>query len=133
MKNLNRLLFVSMVLTCLSPMAQTKEIAWKSHSGKMKQFNPTQDGDLGLFIPPTPLNRVEKVNDTTFIEFYVNTFNPEYNYIDTVYNALFWMKPMSELDSLAPIHYPGIILIGFNDPSTNSQLILKKTTNPSKK
>lgn len=133
MKNLNRLLFLSLIMTCLSPLAQTKEIAWKSHSGKMKHFNPQQDGDLGLFIPPATLISVQKVNDTTFIESYINTHYTEYNRIDTLYYPSFWMKPKSELDTLIPLYYPNVKLIGFNSPSGPIQPVLKKTTNPSRK
>ena len=132
MKNLNRLLFLSMVMTCLSPLAQTKEIAWKSHSGKMAHFNPKQDGDLGIFIPPATLISVQKVNDTTFVESYINHFT-EYNRIDTLYYPSFWMKPKSELDTLIPLYYPNVKLIGFNSQSGPIQPVLKKTTNPSRK
>lgn len=129
MKNLNRLLFLSMIMPCLSPLAQTKEIAWKSHSGKMVHFNPKQDGDLGLFIPPLTLVCVEKVNETTFIQTFNNNFMEPQISIDTIYYDSFWMKSKAELDSLVPLYYPGVILVGFDENPSDSKPILKKTTN----
>ena len=129
MKNLNRLLFLSLIMTCLSPLAQTKEIAWKSHSGAMRHFNPKQDGDLGLFIPPLTLVSVEKVNDTTFIQTFNNNFMEPQISVDTIYYDSFWMKPKSELDTLVPLYFPGVILEGFDEKPSDSKPILKKTTN----
>jgi len=119
------LILFTLLITSFS-FAQTKEIAWKSHSGNMRHFNPNVDGDLGLFIPPDPLEKVQKINDTTFVEIYRNRMGDEYR--DTVYNHQFWMKSTAELDTLAALYYPNIILVGFSPNDKNESPILKKAT-----
>lgn len=110
------------LLLCLCTVAQTKEIAWKSHSGNPTFFNPSSNGDLGLNEPDPVLVKIVKVNDTTFIK----TFErPNGNgFHETIYNDLFWMKPSAELDSLVRAYYPTTKMVGFEQ--NTAPLILKK-------
>ncbi len=103
--------------------AQTKEIAWKSHSGSSTHFNPNGNGDLGLEIPDPVLVRIEKVNDTTFQKTY-ERFNGK-RYDETTYNDLFWMRPQVILDSLVTQYYPNLKMVGFD--AENEPKILKKS------
>jgi|GEM_PF-3116210 len=102
--------------------AQTKEIAWKSHSGSSAHFNPNGTGDLGLDTPEPVLVRIEKVNDTTFLKTY-EPFNGK-TYDETTYNDVFWMRPNIALDSLRVAYYPNVKMVGF-EPKDDSKILKK--------
>jgi hypothetical protein len=113
------LLFVGIAQDSYS---QTKEIAWKSHSGSSAHFNPSSNGDLGVDYPDPILVRIEKLNDTTFQKTY-ERFNGS-TYDEISYNDLFWMRPQVVLDSLAAKYYPDTKMVGFE--AQNEPMVVKK-------
>jgi len=123
MKHLNRLLFLSMVMTCLSPLSQTKEIAWKSHSGRAGKFNPNGQGDLGVMEPQAVLIKVEKVNDSTFVKTFKEPNGKTYS--EKSVNEQIWMQPKVALESFVLLYYPSLEMIGFE--GNTEPVILSKT------
>lgn len=112
--NLKTAIFSLFITLTFFSTAQTREIEFKSHSGKHGHFNGTGDGDLGLRDPDPVLIKMKKVNDTTF----VGTYSQYGGKIDKkTYNDEFWMKPKAELDSLVAIYFPEVILVGFEAKS----------------
>lgn len=102
---------------------QTKEIAWKSHSGGSAHFNTSSNGDLGVDYPDPILVRIEKLNDTTFQKTYERHNGSTYDEIS--YNDLFWMRPQEVLDSLAAKYYPDTKMVGFE--TKNEPKVVKKS------
>ncbi|MFT5820014.1 MAG: hypothetical protein ACI8ZM_001248 [Crocinitomix sp.] len=92
------LLFISAI-----GYGQTKRIAFKSHSGNPAYFTYEGEGNFGLMEPPSRLDSIVKINDSTVVQFH-NTMDGPY-YYDTLLNNPFWNQPNLNVDSLKKDNY----------------------------
>lgn len=110
--------FVFLVITHLC-FSQTREIAYKSHSGNMHYFKGDGDGNFGLVEPISILDSIVKINDSTIVQCVNNTFKA-YSY-DTIINSKIWLNPYLNLDSIQNQYHQNVVFIGFEKPVTKQK------------
>ncbi len=93
--------------------AQTKYIAFKSHSGDLDFFNPDYQPDDDYGLPPARMTKLKKLNDSTIVE-YIDEYRQEL-ITDTVVNHIFCSNPSISLDSLKKLYPRGVIFEGFEE------------------
>tara|TARA_B110000046_G_C13013251_1_gene407620 strand:+ start:310 stop:648 length:339 start_codon:yes stop_codon:yes gene_type:complete len=92
--------------------AQTKAIAFKSHSGNPAYYPTEGDGNFGIVEPRLTLDSIIKVNDSTIIHYH-NTVQGPY-YCDTLVGHTFWSHPNINIDNLRKEYkYTQVKFIGF--------------------
>jgi hypothetical protein len=92
---------LSLILLLLSSSiiyAQTKAIAFKSHSGNPAYYPSDGDGNFGIVEPMPTLDSIVKINDSTTIHYHNTVQGPFY--YDTLVNHPFWSQPNINIDSL---------------------------------
>jgi hypothetical protein len=104
------LVVLASMIFSLQIQAQTKFIAFKSHSGNMDFFFADLQPEDDFGLPPSQMTRILKLNDSTVIEYANIRGNREIS--DTVVNQIYCSDPNIGLDSLQKI-YPGVKLEGF--------------------
>ena len=121
----NQLLTFCALLFATSIFAQTKYIAYKSHSGDMNFFFADLQPDDDFGLPPNEITKIKKINDSTVIE-YALDYGSGKTITDTVTNQIYCSDPKIGLDSLQKI-YRGVKLEGFE--KSKSQSVEKKAEN----
>jgi hypothetical protein len=111
-------LIISVLLLTNVLVAQTEEIAYKSHSGDAALFEPSGQGNFGMVEPLPILKSVTKLNDSTVVLYSVASFGGDRIWLDTLVNSI-WSTPNFNIDSIQVIADPKIKFIGFeasNEP-----------------
>ncbi len=112
MRKFQTLLAATCILFTALTFGQTKEIAFKSHSGNNHYFNPDNgEGNFGWVGPMPQLDSVVKINDSTVIK-YFNAEGAPYHY-DTIMNDEGWLN--LDKDSMLKFHYPNVYFGGYED------------------
>jgi hypothetical protein len=105
-------LIISVLLLTNVLVAQTEEIAYKSHSGDAALFEPSGQGNFGMVEPFPILRSVTKLNDSTVVLYSVASFGGDRIWVDTLVNSI-WSGPNLNIDSIQVIADPKIKFIGF--------------------
>lgn len=105
-------LIISVLLVANVLVAQTEEIAYKSHSGDAALFEPSGQGNFGVVEPFPILKSVTKLNDSTVVLYSEASFGSDKIWLDTLVNSI-WSTPNFNIDSIRVIADPKIKFIGF--------------------
>ena len=101
------LLLLALVLSSYN-FAQTKLIAYRSHSGDMNYFTTAEPDNLGN--PPMTFDTLFLVNDSMMIRHVSKEGRPDYR-VDTITNPYYCKKPEVYADSTrAPWSYETVIV-----------------------
>lgn len=124
--------FLITLLMSVALVAQTKVIAFRSHSGNMNYFSSAEPDNLGE--PPLELDSIVWVSDSTVMEYYSSGIGEKA--VNTINNHPYCNDTTISYDSLKSI-YPRVVLVGFDStsqrhssPAANS---LKKNDKHTKK
>jgi hypothetical protein len=121
----NQLLTFCALLFATGIFAQTKYIAFKSHSGDMNFFFADLQPDDDFGLPSNQIMKIKKINDSTVIEYAID-YGSSKTITDTVTNQIYCSDPNIGLDSLKKI-YQGVEFEGFE--KSKSQSVEKKAEN----
>ena len=102
---------IVLLFICSYANAQTKAIAFKSHSGNLQYYTPKGNDNFGIVEPMPRLDSIVRINDSTVVQFH-NTIQGPFFY-DTLQNHPFWNQPNLNIDSLKDANYTGVKFIGF--------------------
>jgi hypothetical protein len=107
------LIFCTLISLCTVTLkAQTKYIAYKSHSGDMDYFMSDEQPEDDFGLPPAQMTKIKKINDSTVVE-YAKEWGSNYTYTDTVVNHIYCSNPNISVDSLKKIYPNDIEFEGF--------------------
>ncbi|MCC7452860.1 MAG: hypothetical protein IT222_01740 [Crocinitomix sp.] len=110
---MNRIYLIFSILLITNVLvAQTEEIAYKSHSGNAALFEPSGQGNFGIVEPFPVLKSVTKLNDSTVVLYSEASFGSDKIWLDTLVNSI-WSTPNLNIDSIQAIADPKIKFIGF--------------------
>jgi hypothetical protein len=128
-------LIISVLLLTNVLVAQTEEIAYKSHSGDAALFEPLGQSNFGVVEPFPVLKSVTKLNDSTVILYSEASFGSYKIWLDTLVNSM-WSTPNLNIDSIQAIADPRIKFIGFeagNQPVNGAKENVKDVEKQPKK
>ncbi len=114
----NQLLTFCVLLFATGIFAQTKYIAYKSHSGDMNFFFADLEPDDDFGLPSNQIMKIKKINDSTVIEYAID-YGSSKTITDTVTNQIYCSDPNIGLDSLKKI-YRGVEFEGFEKSKNQS-------------
>lgn len=119
-------LIISVLLFTNVLVAQTEEIAYKSHSGDAALFEPSGQGNFGVVEPYPVLRSVTKLNDSTVVLYSEASFGSDRIWLDTLVNSI-WSTPNFNIDSIQATVDPKIKFFGFE---AGNQPVKSSTENP---
>lgn len=110
---MNRIYLIISILFVVNVLvAQTEEIAYKSHSGDAALFAPSGQSNFGVVEPFPILKSVTKLNDSTVVLYSVASFGSDKIWLDTLVNSI-WSTSNLNIDSIQAIADPKIKFVGF--------------------
>ncbi len=112
---------IVLLFICSYANAQTKAIAFKSHSGNLKYFTPQGNDNFGIVEPMPRLDSIVRINDSTVVQFHNTVQGPFY--YDTLQNHPFWNQPNLNIDSLIDANYNGVKFIGFKQKKVSNRQV----------